>query len=156
VAVTRFRSLVLLLLFLFLSIPAAAQANRISVFGSNGDGYGIAYERRLSRAWSVELAATLQNQADAETYPFDLAAHYSFANQSRWRPYAGLGVRFVSAPTEPRGERYDNQWAPEPVVGVDYNITESWSLRAEAKHTLGNTYRYDDAGKITLGIGWRF
>jgi hypothetical protein len=155
VAVTRSLPLLLVLL---LSIPAAAQANRISVFGSNGDGYGVAYERRLSRSWSLELASTLQNQADAETYPFDLIAHYNFPNlQGRWRPYAGIGARYVAAPgNEPRGEIYDNQIAPEVAAGINFIASEHFDVHAEAKHTLGNTYRYDDPGKITLGIGWRF
>ncbi len=153
-AVTRSLSLLLVLL---LSIPAAAQANRISVFGSNGDGYGVAYERRLSRSWSLELSSTLQNQADAETYPFDLLAHYNFPNLTgRLRPYAGIGARYVAAPTEPRGEIYDNQIAAELAAGVAFIASDHFDVHAEAKHTLGNTYRYDDPGKILLGIGWRF
>ncbi|HUR80199.1 MAG TPA: outer membrane beta-barrel protein [Thermoanaerobaculia bacterium] len=164
-----------LLLLALWAVPAAAQSldrpNRVSAFLSNiaggasedgggffNAGFGLAYERRFTRTWSAEFAATMQHQANADTYPFDAALRYTFPNvHTRWRPYAGAGVRYVAAPgPEPRGEIYDNQIAPELVIGVDYNAAESWSLRADAKHTLGNTYAYDDPFKLSLGIGWRF
>jgi outer membrane protein W len=160
---------------LLLAVPASAQSldrpNRVSLFLSNVSGgaseeggsffdagYGLAYERRFTRTWSVELAATVQKQAGATTYPFDVAARYTFPGvHTRWRPYAGAGVRFVAAPgPEPRGETYDNQIAPEVVAGVDFNAAEAWSLRFDVKHTFGNTYAYDDPFKLSLGVGWRF
>jgi hypothetical protein len=157
-----------------LAVSASAQTldrpNRVSVFLSNisggwseeggsflDAGYGVAYERRFSRAWSGEIAATVQEQENARTYPFDLLARYSFQDvRTRWRPYVGGGVRFVSAPTEPRGVLYENIIAPEIAAGVDFNPAEAWSLRFDLKHSLGNSYAYDDAFKASLGVGWRF
>ncbi|HVE71535.1 MAG TPA: outer membrane beta-barrel protein [Thermoanaerobaculia bacterium] len=169
------RKPMLVLLVLLVAVPALAQSldrpNRVSVFLSNVSGgwsegggsffdagYGVAYERRFTRTWSGELAVTVQEQENARSYPFDLAARYTFPSvHTRWRPYAGAGVRFVSAPgPEPRGELWDNQIAPEVVAGVDFNAAEAWSLRVDAKHTFGNTYADDDPFKLSVGVGWRF
>jgi outer membrane protein W len=169
------RKPLLLFVVLLLAVSASAQTldrpNRVSFFLSNlagghsedggtflDAGYGVAYERRFTRAWSAELAVTVQKQEGAETYPFDALARYHFQSvRTRWRPYAGAGVRFVAAPgPEPRGERYDNQIAPEVAAGVDYNPAEAWSLRFDVRQSLGNTYAYDDPFKASLGVGWRF
>lgn len=168
------RKLMLGFVVSLLAVSASAQTldrpNRVSLFLSNvalgwsegggsflDAGYGLAYERRFSRAWSAELAVAVQDQADAETYPFDAVARYSFLSvRTRWRPYAGAGVRYVAAPSEQLGVRYDNQLAPEIVAGVDFNPVESWSLRVDAKQTLGNSYPYDEPFKLSVGVGWRF
>jgi Outer membrane protein beta-barrel domain len=168
------RKLVLVLITL-LAVSASAQTldrpNRVSFFLSNvgfgwsegggsfwESGYGAAYERRFSRAWSAELAMTVQRDSnDAETYPFDAVVRYSFPNvRTRWRPYVGAGVRYVAAPIEPRGEHYENQLAPEIAAGVDFNPVQSWSLRFDLKQTIGNTYAYDEPFKVSIGAGWRF
>ena len=156
-----------------LAVSASAQTidrpNRVSLFLSNvafgwsegsgsfwDAGYGLAYEHRFSRRWSAELAAAVQEQEDARTYPFDAVARYSFQSvRTRWRPYVGAGVRYVAAPSDPL-QLYDNVIAPEAVAGVDFNPAEAWSLRFDAKQTLGNTYAFDEPFKLSLGIGWRF
>ena len=167
------RKFVLGFLVSLLAVSASAQTldkpNRVSVFLSNvafgwsegggsfwEAGYGLSYGRRFSRAWSAELAATIQQQEDAETYPFDAVARYSFQSvRTRWRPYVGAGVRYVAAPADP-GQLYDNILAPEVVAGVDFNPAEGWSLRFDAKQTLGNSYAYDEPFKLSLGLGCGF
>lgn len=160
---------------MLLAVSASAQSldrpNRVSLFLSNisggwsegggsflDSGYGVSYERRFSRAWSAELALTVQEQQGAETYPWDALLRYHFLDvHTRWRPYVGGGLRYVAAPgVEPAGEIYDNQIAPEIAAGVDYNPAAPWSLRFDVKHTIGNEYSYDDPFKASIGVGWRF
>jgi outer membrane protein W len=167
------RNFVLGFLVSLLALSASAQTidrpNRVSLFVSNvsfgfsegggsfvDGGYGLAYEHRFSRKWSAELAAAVHELEGARTYPFDAVARYSFTSvRTRWRPYVGAGVRYVAAPADPL-QLYDNVIAPEVVAGVDFNPAEAWSLRFDAKQTLGNTYAYDEPFKLSLGVGWRF
>ena len=98
------RKFVLVLLAILAAASASAQTldqpTRISVFVSNpsswsegsglGAGYGVAIERRFSKAWSAELAVGSERHKvqpsffnpttyTLRTHPIDLLARYSFA-----------------------------------------------------------------------------
>lgn len=163
-----------LMLLTLLAASASAQTldrpNRVSLFLSNvafgwsegggsflDAGYGVAYERRFSRAWSAELAVSVQEVDDTRTHPVDALARWSFPNvRTRWRPYVGAGVRFLESPQEPRNVTYEELLLPEVAAGVDFNPAESWSLRFDVKQVFGDVPEYDDAFKVSAGIGWRF
>jgi outer membrane protein W len=178
------RKLVPGLLAVLLAVSASAQSldrpTRLSVFVSNlelsfseGSGsnasvsYGVALERRLSRAWSAELAVSIEDHEtqpyflnptiiDVRTYPIDAVVRYTFPNvRTRWRPYVGAGARYVAAPEEPFNVQYENTLSPEIAAGVDFK--EAWSLRFDGRQLLTNDApEYDDSFKISVGVGWRF
>jgi opacity protein-like surface antigen len=180
------RKFVLGLLASLLAVSASAQSldrpTRLSFFVSNislawsegtgsawDAGYGVALERRFSRAWSGELAVSYEQHEtqpyflnptrfDVRTYPIDAVVRYTFPNvQSRWRPYVGAGARYVGAPEEPFNVEYEDMLAPQAAAGVEFNAAEAWSLRFDAKQLLKDDVPvYDDAFKVSVGIGWRF
>lgn len=163
-----------LVLLMLLAASASAQTldrrNRVSLFLSNvafgwsegggsfwDAGYGVAYERRFSRPWSAELAVSVQEVDDTRTHPVDALARYSLAGvRTRWRPYVGAGVRFLESPEEPRNVVYNEVLLPQVAAGVDFNPAEAWSLRFDVKQAFGGVPVYDDAFKVSAGVGWRF
>jgi len=181
---TAMRKLVLAVILL--AVPAFAQSidkpTRVSVYINPGwgwsagsgnawnGGYGLALEHRFSRLFSGEISvATEQHEVQPyffsdrrfklRTYPIDAIARYTFQSvHTRWRPYAGLGVRFVGAPDEPPNVQYEDQLNGEVVGGVEFNAAESWSLEMEARHLVRNQLPedYDELFKVSLGVGWRF
>jgi Outer membrane protein beta-barrel domain len=176
------RRALIAVLFL-LALPAIAQdrTNRISVFvtdpsfgfsgggGSDwGGGVGVAYEKRLGLRWTAELAVSREEytessifstfEFDVVSYPIDLTARYHFGDSYlRWRPYVGGGAHYVSGPDTPRGP-LDDRFSAVVIGGLDFNMTEKWSLRADAKHLVINdaSEPYDETLRIAVGLGFRF
>jgi outer membrane protein W len=170
---------------LLLAVSASAQTidkpTRVSFFvtnpglGNDGDGgvldggVGLALEHRFSRKWSaaIDVAREVHDYQprffdpttiEFRTYPVDVLARYSFQSaHTRWRPYMGAGVRYVSAPDAPSGAKYDDEVWPELAGGVELNAAESWSLLFEAKGLVVNDIpEYDELLKVSIGFGWRF
>jgi hypothetical protein len=178
------RKSVLVLLAVLLAVSASAQTidkpTRVSFFITNpgfenGDGgtfdagVGFALERRFSRKWSAAVEVAVEKHEyqpsffdpttyDFRTYPIDVFARYTFQSvRTRWRPYVGVGARYVSAPDEPPGADYDSQLSPEIAGGVEFNAAESWSLTLDAKSLArSDVPHWDELFKVSLGIGWRF
>jgi len=176
------RKIVLVLVAILPAVFASAQTidkpTRVSLFLTNpfGDeggvldgGVGLSFEHRFSRKWSAAIDVATEKHEyqpsffdpttyDFRTYPIDVLARYTFQSvHTRWRPYLGAGVRYVSAPDEPPGAEYDDEAWPEVAGGVEFNASESWSLMFNAKALAGNDIpHYDELLKVSIGIGWRF
>ena len=177
------RKLVLVLLAVLLAVSASAQTldkpTRVSFFVSNvvlGEGsaadagIGLSIERRFSRAWSGEVSIGTETHEvqpygffndtrfDLRTYPIDAIVRYSFLDvHTQWRPYVGVGARYVGAPDEPPNIQYDSQFTPQVAAGVEFNGSESWSLQMGAKQLISEQNAdFDDWFKLSIGVGWRF
>src|SRR4051794_6710230 len=146
----------LMLAVVLLAVPAFGQSidkpTRVSVFinpgwgwgagaGTAADaGFGLALEHRFSRLFSGEISVATERHEvqpyflnsktfNLRTYPIDAIARYTFQSvHTRWRPYVGLGVRYVGAPEEPPFVQYSDEINGEVVGGVEFNAAESWSL----------------------------
>lgn len=137
--------------------------------GSDWDGgVGLAFEKRFTPRWSAEASISRDHFSEtvysitpggvvvttreATWYPVDVSVRYHFnITHTRWRPYAGAGVWWVQAPDSASPEA-DDQLSPEVVGGVDFNLTERWSLRVDAKQTFGG----DATFRPSVGVGLRF
>ena len=178
------RNALVALLLVACALPLFGQdrSHRVSVFLTDpsfgfseggGDfwdgGFGFAYEKKLGMRWSAEIAASREQYTDSGifpgslefdvvSYPVDLTARYHFGNSYlRWRPYLGAGAHWVAGPTTPRGP-LDDRVSGVVIGGLDFNMTERWSLRADAKHLLINdaSEPYDETLRVAVGVGVRF
>lgn len=179
------RKFVLVLLATLLAGSASAQSfdkpTRVSFFVTNpgfgwgegdggafDDGIGLAIERRFTPHWSAELEVAREEHEyqpsffdptviDFVTYPFDVFVRYSFDNHTRWRPFLGAGVRYVSAPDEPAGANYDDELTPEIGGGAEWQLGESLAIVFEAKALAKDDVpHWDEVLKVSAGVGWRF
>lgn len=165
-----------LLALLLLAPPLAAQerTNRFAVFVSQpatdgADGFGVAFEKRFTERWSAELAVSREEytasgifpgsaEFDVETIPVDLTVRFDFRTPStRWRPFLGGGARWVDPTSDSPAYDYGSRISAQVIGGVDFNITDIWSLRADAKQLLRlYDQPYDNAFKVSLGACVRF
>lgn len=174
-------ALAAVLLLAALPLMAQDRSHRISVFvtdpgfgfsegsGSWWDGgVGVAFEKRFGVRWSAEAAVSREEYIDSGifpgsleyevvSYPVDVTARYHFGNTYlRWRPYLGAGAHWVNGPGTPRGP-LDDRFSAVVIGGLDFNMTERWSLRADAKHLVRNDSEpYDETLRIAIGAGIRF
>lgn len=174
------RTLAAVLLLAALPLLGQDRTNRVSVFitdpafgfsaggGTWDGGVGVAYEKRIATRWTAEIALSREEytessifstfEFDVVSYPVDLTARYHFGNSYlRWRPYVGGGAHYVSGPDTPRGP-LDDRFSAIVIGGLDFNMTERWSLRADAKHLLRNeaSEPYDETLRIAVGVGFRY
>jgi outer membrane protein W len=137
-------------------------------------GVGIAFNAFVTPRISAQVAAAVEQHhtypylvspngfidpvipLTIRTYPIDLAAQYHFLNETRWKPYLGLGARYVRAPKVDPGFLYRNHLNPEIVGGVEFLIRPSLGLTLDAKQLLGDRESYDPFLKVSVGLGWRF
>lgn len=85
--------------------------------------------------------------------PIDLIGSYHFTTDSRWRPYVGAGLHYLSV----SGSRNAPSLTAQIVGGVAFHVTEHFFVRADGKVLLNNgTKDYEDQGRGLLGLGWRF
>jgi outer membrane protein W len=89
------------------------------------------------------------------TYPIDLTARYRWVNETRFKPYIGLGARYVAAPHVDSMFGYTNRVTPELVGGVVYQLRHL-GIVADGKVLLGDHEYYDSAFKTSIGLNWRF
>lgn len=158
---------------------------RLSVFASDlgftrsegagsdfSGGIGAALEYRWSQQWALELSVTREERTtgfgrigadgsvqlehrEVHAHPVDLTAQYQFRTASRWKPYAGAGLRYVSGQTSTFQKQYS--LSPEIIGGVHFMITPELSLRFDAKQRIGNDdAAFDSAFKPSIGLGWKF
>lgn len=136
-------------------------------------GIGIAFEHRFTPRWSAEVSAareehtehlhiihpggtTAIREHELVSYPIDVTArHHFFTPHTRWRPYAGAGVRWVNAP-ESFVAPLDDRISAQLVGGVDFNLTPQWSLRVDVKQLLRGDAPHDESFKVSMGAGYRF
>lgn len=131
-------------------------------------GFGIAVDHHFNAHFSTELSiakerhiagpalvytpqgSVIEGPHRVSTTPIDLVAAYHFISETRWRPYIGVGQRFVDSEREALFE-------PEITGGVTYMVRPHFGLRADAKQLVGFRYRsWDPAFKAGLGVSWRF
>jgi outer membrane protein W len=170
-----------------------------NVSGSAG-GVGAELSYKLSRQVSVELAVAAEehqitttrfvpvgsNSAtfapvtfyeSDRTYPVDVTAKYSFATESRWRPFAGFGFHHVSAPnTHPSGRQFEMPTQPTPfspvretvfadvnaaevTAGVAFRLTSRVGLEGGLRQLLANPRAqdaFDPRTRVNLGLSFSF
>jgi outer membrane protein W len=122
--------------------------------------YGVAFDHMFTDRLSAELAVTSQHverrvatistdvsgQVTSSTYsdaitPIDATVNYHFVNDSRWKPYLGGGVRYVSNTITfrggPLGPAYLKTRTTDPEIagGVIFQLRPNIGLRLDAKQT---------------------
>lgn len=135
--------------------------------GSNWDGaFGLALQRMFTPHVSAELTVSRDRQVTRfprfdpngniidgaplrkvtdEFTPVDLTARYHFLNDSAWKPYAGIGVRYV-----------ESRAIGDLAGGVVWQFRPSLGLRFDAKVLLGNQGQSTDTFNGSAGLAWRF
>jgi hypothetical protein len=122
--------------------------------GSDWEGaFGVALQRMFTPHVSAEVSVSRDrrfsrllafdpngNVIDGYTRtithdftPVDLTARYHFLNGSAWKPYAGIGVRYV-----------ESRAVGDLTGGVVWQFRPSLGLRFDAKVLLGNQPRFTD------------
>ena len=161
----------------------AQQKHEFSIFLSQSNtyratrGYGAAFNQTLTPRFSVQIALAVEEptvcvggsflttpctQLKLRTYPVDLTGRYHFLNETRWKPYVGLGMRYAQAPhLTPKsrtaiGHGYPNHLDPQVVGGVELLINPSFGVTVDAKQLLANSEAYDPRLKASVGLSWRF
>ena len=153
-------------------------ASNISIVSSSRYGttvdssYGIGLSKFVTPHVSLELSATSQDWWEYEpgpyqfgvpytrirrtVYPISLDGQYHFFNDSRWKPYLGLGVRYVN-PTA-RFYNVGARYSPEINGGVSFFMTPHVSLRFDGKYETRSASgpAYDPPARGSVGIGWHF
>jgi outer membrane protein W len=154
-----------------------AYAGNIAITSSDRYGttvdssYGLALSKFVTPRVSLELSASSQDWWEYEpgpyhfgvpivrirhtVYPISFDSQYHFANDSRWKPYLGLGVRYVNATAHyyNLGARY----SPEINGGVSFMITPHVALRFDGKQELRTRGpAYDPPTRGSVGVAWHF
>lgn len=170
-----------------------SRANGVSVFVSdlsvfhsstNGTtidaGYGAAFDHMFSNRVSGELSVTSQRfrsfittltpsgvpttiAFSERTYPIDANVSYHFLTDSRWKPYVGAGLRYVSSSVHTgtgfgSHELTSRSVDPEVSGGVTFQFRPALGLRFDAKQIVGSngSYMGDSDFKVSLGLNFRF
>jgi outer membrane protein W len=180
------RTAFLVVLINSLATATFAQHNQVSVFFSQspssvrGDrGYGAAFNHAWTPRFSTGVAVAVEDavvavcsggiftpqrcsEFSARTYPVDLTGCFHFINDTRWKPYLGLGLRYVGAPDLTPdalllvGQPYSDHVNPELVGGLEFLIGPSFGITAEVKGLVSNSEDYDPVFKVSGGLNWRF
>jgi outer membrane protein W len=137
-------------------------------------GVGVAYNAMITPRISGQLAVAIEQHKsysyivdgfggfqqvtpqNLRTYPIDLSARYHFINETRWKPYLGLGARYVGKPHADPGFRYSNHLNAQAVGGVEFLVKPQLGITLDGKQLLGDRDQYDPFLKVSLGVSWRF
>jgi outer membrane protein W len=157
-------------IFVYSSNVALTNSDR---YGTSVDqNFGAAVSMMITPHVSLEAATVAQKWWEYEpgpyhfgvpivrirrtVYPISLDGQYHFLNASRWKPYLGLGVRYVS----PKSTFYDvgTRIEPEITGGVSFMITPHLALRFDGKQELRTKTgpAYDPSSLACVGLGWHF
>ena len=117
----------------------------------------IASEQHSSYSYVVDETGFINQVPPVRfrTYPIDLTARYRWVNETRFKPYIGLGARYVAAPHVDSMFGYTNRTTPELVGGVVYQLRHL-GIVADGRVLLGDHEYYDSEFKTTIGLSWRF
>ncbi|MEA2165703.1 MAG: hypothetical protein QOK37_3830 [Thermoanaerobaculia bacterium] len=146
-----------------------------------GTDFGAALEHQFSRRFSGELSVTNQHsnqffttsgptgspttvEYSERSYPIDATVAYHFFTESRWRPYLGGGLRYVSdtirrANTTGGSYRFTTRSVePEIAGGIVLQLTPRLGLRFDAKQVINRGTRpiADPEFKGAVGLSLRF
>jgi outer membrane protein W len=144
-------------------------------------GYGGAFDHRFTEHLSAELSVTSQRIRRNVTtfsiagqppvfssytdtlYPIDANVSYHFLTDSRWKPYLGAGLRYLSDTVRGNGPlgsyRLTSRTVdPEVSGGVTFQFRPNLGLRFDAKQTVGNSASVlgDTAFSGSVGLAFRF
>jgi len=157
-------------------------------------GYGLALDHMFTDRVSVELAVSRQtfrrhvttfvssgipvsSFPEFEIFPVDADVSYHFVSSSRWKPYAGVGLRYVGMSEDFGGALGPNVvWsravAPEVVGGLTFQVRPELGIRLDAREVIRSAKSYitkpqpglppfDDPGFVptfqaSLGLSFRF
>lgn len=145
--------------------------------GSNWHGgYGLGVEYRLSDRWAAELSVAREESPtwsyglvgpDGQlqvqrfqlvSHPVDVVGQYHFFTRSAWKPFVGIGARYVD--TTGPGRPYaveESRISPQISGGFYYHFTPRLGLRVDMKRLLRSDSAYfDDTRKVSIGLGWKF
>jgi outer membrane protein W len=146
-----------------------------SASGTNySSGIGFAFDRMFTPRLSGEFAISTEQHrtypyivapdgsirqvtpVGFRTYPIDLALRYHFLNDSRWKPYLGVGAHYIGAPHVGSGFRYQNHIGPEIVGGTVLQLGRSFGFVLDGKVYLGDRESYVPPFSPSFGLNWRF
>ena len=141
-------------------------------------GYGGAFDHMFNNHISAELTVTSQrmrqtfttfSSAGQATYgsytktllPIDANVSYHFLTDSRWKPYVGVGLRYLSSTVQNvaplNSYRYTSRSVdPEISGGVTFQFRPNLGLRLDAKQTVGNGGFVVGDGQTSGSIGLSF
>jgi outer membrane protein W len=165
-------------------------SNTISVFvsdmsvthssaGTNLDaGYAAAFDHMFNNHLSAELMVTSQRMRQSFTtftvagpaaygsytrtlFPVDATVSYHFLTDSRWKPYLGVGLRYLSSTVRDvsplNSDRFTSRTLnPEVSGGVTFQFRPKLGLRFDAKQTFGNSSSVLGDGKFSGSVGLAF
>ena len=148
-------------LFVFVTDPTYTSSRST---GGRWDGaFGVALQRMFTPRFSGELSVSRQSDRSGFTTfnpdgtvleshvftrystPVDLTARYHFLNDSTWKPYAGIGGRWV-----------DSRGFLDLTGGVLWQFRPSLGLRFDGKLLFGGQTRFDNRFNGSAGLTWRF
>ena len=148
-------------LYIFVTNPGYTSSN---YSGDQWDGaFGVALQRMFTSHVSGEVTVSRRRDISGFTTfnpdgtvlesrrfigystPVDLTARYHFLNDSAWKPYAGIGARWV-----------DSRSYLDLTGGVLWQFKPSFGLRFDGKLLLGNQSRFQDTFNASAGLTWRF
>ena len=154
--------------------------------GTNFDAaYGAAFDHMFSDRLSAGISVTSQRYHQNVTtfttgipteppifstvtrtiYPIDATVSYHFLTDSRWKPYIGAGLRYISETFRsigPLGRAHftTHETDPEVAAGVVFQFRPDLGLSFEAKQLIGDNngraFRADPALKASVGLTFRF
>jgi outer membrane protein W len=157
-------------IFVYSSNVAFTHSER---YGTSVDqNLGAAVSMKITPRVSLEAATVAQKWWEYEpgpyhfgvpivrirrtVYPISIDGQYHFFNDGRWKPYLGLGVRYVS----PKSTYYNlgTRVAPEITGGVSFMMTPHLALRFDAKQEIQSQTgpAYDPLSRASIGLGWHF
>ena len=147
--------------FVFVTNPGGGSSERS---GSYWDGaFGVALQRMFTPHISGEVTVSRDHHTSrftafdqngdiieyrtftSDSTPVDLTARYHFFTDGAWKPYAGVGVRYV-----------ESRAFGDLTGGVVWQFRPSVGLRFDAKVLLGNESRFTDPFNGSVGLAWRF
>jgi len=171
----------------------ASSANTVSVFvsnvnvayssssGSSFDAtYGASFDHMFTNHVSAELSVSSQRVRRSVStfgpagqpvyasftdtlYPVDANVSYHFLTDSRWKPYVGAGVRYVSGTVQNFNQLNSYRVSthsidPEISGGVTFQFRPTLGLRFDAKQVIGNSGSVvgDAAFTGSVGLSFRF
>jgi outer membrane protein W len=170
-----------------------SRSNSISVFVTDseldwsssggtrfGADFGAALDHMFNDRFSAELSVTSQHNIryvttfspaglpttithSARLYPIDANVSYHFFTDSRWKPYLGAGLRYVSDTVRGDGPLGGYRLAtrttdPEVSGGITFQFNQRLGLRFDAKQIIGSSRSTvaDPQFKASVGLSLRF
>lgn len=171
-------------LLLLAAGPLAAQDSRVALFagvqpgGSYGDqqgvnvdlGYSLGLEVPVGNAWSAELMVFLEELGATSSESegtslelgdrqmYDASARYLLGEAGNWAFRGGLGLRYGHRDAF-EGLSGSELWTTVGLFSADWQLTQRFSLRLEARQSLvdlsGDSERFGER-LFTTGVSARF